>query len=180
MINRVKNRRGFTLIELLIVVAIVGILAALLIPNAMSAMQRAKQKGTMKDIATLSTSLADYVTDNGTSPVNAGAVTTTLQSTLASLYLKVPPTKDQWGNVLEVYSGQDSGYAMRGCTFNGNDDFVVLSLGRDGSSDGVDYDPTDPEAGMYTMAGMSDFGNDLIMWNGSWVRRPKIYAEATT
>ena len=50
-----KKERGFELTELLAIVAILGILAALLIPNAITAIQKAKQKSTMNNIAVIST-----------------------------------------------------------------------------------------------------------------------------
>ena len=105
-----KRSKGFTLIELLIVVAIIGILAALLIPNAMSAMQRARQKGTMKDLSTLATYLMDYTTDRGAAPAWDGSAydnTSTIYTDLVPLYAKALPSTDQWGHNFYIISGSD-------------------------------------------------------------------------
>jgi general secretion pathway protein G len=59
----VRKRKSFTLIETLIVVVIIGILAALLIPQIMSAVQKAKQKGTMQDINSIAKALTDYIAE---------------------------------------------------------------------------------------------------------------------
>ena len=63
-----KKIKGFTLIELLIVVAIIGILAAIAVPNFLNAQIRAKVSRTMSDIRSLSTALEMYHTDHGDYP----------------------------------------------------------------------------------------------------------------
>src|SRR6202171_2631010 len=58
-----RKQRGFTLIELLIVVAIIGILASIVIPNLLTAVQRSKQKRTMADMRTIATAWEARATD---------------------------------------------------------------------------------------------------------------------
>jgi len=66
MIN--PSRKGFTLIELLIVVAIIGILAAIAIPNFLQAQVRAKVARVKSDHRTLAGALEIYYVDNNSFP----------------------------------------------------------------------------------------------------------------
>jgi prepilin-type N-terminal cleavage/methylation domain-containing protein len=60
--------RGFTLIELLIVVAIIGILAAIAVPNFLNAQTRAKVARVMGDHQTIGSALEMYILDHNDFP----------------------------------------------------------------------------------------------------------------
>jgi len=176
----IKRSKGFTLIELLIVVAIIGILAALLIPNAMTAMQRARQKGTMKDVTTIATFLMDYTTDRGSAPAWDGSAYTnssSLYTDLVPLYAKAIPATDQWGNSFAIYSGTDWDSAWLGMDPDGSvDDFAVGSSGRDTE---YDFNFGTSGASFYSIDAMSDFNNDLVSWNGQFVCSQRTTAAGT-
>ncbi len=65
---RRQSRRGFTLIELLLVVAIIGILAAIAVPNFMNARMRATIARIQGDHSSLATAIESYSVDNGAHP----------------------------------------------------------------------------------------------------------------
>lgn len=63
-----KRLQGFTLIELLIVVAIIGILAAIAVPNFMNAQVRAKVARAQSEMKSIQTALESFYVDNSGYP----------------------------------------------------------------------------------------------------------------
>ena len=144
MINKIKStlRRdeGFSLIELLIVVAIIGIIAAIAVPQLMNAMDRGRQRRSMADMRNIATA-------NGTLRVDTGAYGANLAA-LAPTYMQVAPTADGWGAAFV--------YAIVGA-----DGYSITSLGSDsaaGPAAPVPWvnDPYDPDivltSGQFTAA----------------------------
>jgi len=63
-----ESRRGFTLVEMLVVVAIIGVLAAILIPTIGAARRHVKEGLTRTELSYLQAALVEYYTDWGEYP----------------------------------------------------------------------------------------------------------------
>ena len=169
MLSRLRNRqKGFTLIELLIVIAIIGIIAALLIPNFLDALQKAKQKRTVADIKNTGTALFMWLTDVNSAAAAGQAETTVdyscceaktaedLEKILIPRYTQSVPEKDGWKNLYK--------YGLNDPT---NPDRVILiaSAGQKGEWEG----------GPFPVAGFdpTDYPRDIIWSDGYFVQYPQ-------
>ena len=68
--HRHARTRGVTLIEIMVVVVIIGLLAAVIIPNVVENVDKAKIAKAKEDIQSLETALTMYYMDNSKSPTN--------------------------------------------------------------------------------------------------------------
>jgi prepilin-type N-terminal cleavage/methylation domain-containing protein len=168
-----KTTRGFSLIELLISVAIIGLLAAMFVPNALTAIHKSKQKSTMRDVRTIAVAITDYVTDNGSAPAQNGTYdgSSAFYNAMSPFYVKILPLNDKWGTGYRVWCG--SAAAEYGISDALSDDFLVASFGRDKTQESFVFDGESLGAGLFQVSSLSDFDKDLIMWNGIWIRYPR-------
>jgi type II secretion system protein G len=142
---RNRNAKGFTLIELLIVVAIIGIIAAIAIPNLLNAIDRGKQKRTMADLRSIGTAVESYAVDNNVYPVAATAAA--LSTSVAPIYIKIMPTNDGWSNAFQVASTTTA--------------YTLYSFGKDGAGNTC------------TAAVTTTFVDQICFVNGQFLRYPQ-------
>ena len=142
---RIRNAKGFTLIELLIVVAIIGIIAAIAIPNLLNAIDRGKQKRTMADIRSIGTAVESYAVDNNVYPVATSAAA--LSPLVSPIYIKVMPNNDGWSNAFQVTAATNA--------------YTLYSFGKDGSGTTC------------TQAVTTTFIDQICFVNGQFLRYPQ-------
>ena len=76
-----KNQKGFTLIEIMLVVIIIGVLAAMVIPNLAGRGEQARTTAARADIeSNLSASLDLYELDNGRYPTTEQGLSSLVQN----------------------------------------------------------------------------------------------------
>ena len=117
-VNRRHTRRsawegGFTLIEIMVVVVIIGLLAAVIVPQVVDKVDQARVAKAKQDITSLETALTMYRLDNSRYPTtDQGLSALSTQPTDPSIrhwrpggYIK-RISKDPWGNDYQyVYPG---------------------------------------------------------------------------
>ena len=108
-----RVRKGFTLIELMIVVAIIGILAAVAIPNFLDATDEAKAARIQADLATIGAAVEIYRAKHGSYPASIDAMVS--KSGESGGYLRAVPKPPIDG---EEYSVPNSTTGEVTFTFN--------------------------------------------------------------
>lgn len=143
---------GLVLIGALFVLAILGIVAAIAVPNFLTAKQRAQQKRTMASIRLLGTAVESYATDNNAYP--RAESMDELEPLIVPKYLGSLPRTDGWGNELRYRCSDDacSSYAI--------------------SSSGADRIYEHVLAREYAQGTTSSFDEDIVFIDGKFVRYP--------
>ncbi|NQT06527.1 MAG: prepilin-type N-terminal cleavage/methylation domain-containing protein [Candidatus Omnitrophica bacterium] len=106
-----RDRKGFTLVEIMIVVAIIGLLAAIAIPNFVTARATAASNACLANLRQIDSAIQMFQIDTGAWP-----------TALANLspYLRNVPTVDGDSNAYTLVAASGSVPAYASCGVHGN------------------------------------------------------------
>ena len=125
-----KNRRGFTLIELMVVLVIIGVLAALIVPNVLDRADDARVMAARTDVNNLNQALKLYKLDNQRLP--------TTEQGLQALIVKptATPVPASWKAYLDKLPNDPWGRPYQYLNPGVRGEVDVMSLGADGQPGG--------------------------------------------
>ena len=131
-----RGHGGFTLIEIMVVIIILGVLAALVVPNIMSQPDEARAKAAKVDIARVMQTLDLYRLDNLSYPSTEQGL-----NALVARPAGDPPPKN-WKQYLKQAPQDPWGRPYQYLNPGVNGEIDVFSYGADGQSggEGVDAD----------------------------------------
>ena len=130
-VNMLGKQSGFTLIEVMVVIVILGVLAALVVPNVMGKVDSSKIKTTQITLGKVANEVKAFKMDNGRYPTSQDGGLEALVTQPANVknfpsggYLEKYP-KDSWENDLQYISPGSEGRP-----------FDLYSFGADGKEGG--------------------------------------------
>jgi general secretion pathway protein G len=98
-VNKKEKRKGFTLIEILIVVAIIGLIASLIVPNLIGRFEKSKEEIAKAQIEMLSSAVQAFIIDVGRCPQDLNELINSSDPKWRGPYLsKKTIPMDPWGN----------------------------------------------------------------------------------
>ncbi|MBL8334309.1 MAG: type II secretion system major pseudopilin GspG [Rubrivivax sp.] len=128
--SRLRKHRGFTLIELMVVVVIIGVLAALIVPNVLDRTDDARVTAARTDVNNLMQALKLYKLDNQRYPSAEQGLEALVRKPTAGA---IPPN---WKPYLEKLPADPWGRAYQFVNPGVKGEIDVFSFGADGQAGG--------------------------------------------